>query len=191
MNRKGYIGRDTPNKQAFKSTFQDHIWSFHTSRDRNHCPVLKIINLIVDSTEISKSAQVFWIPKLWRAQAAHLKRVWFVEGSCLSFVVIRLLWDVASWKPKSSATFGNSGPPGGCLNESDFISALHHLLKHRIKNSRATKQCCQTAALETMTVWTCNYEPSDWEQKCAMNFTTLHGSDHIQLVLILLSPQKE
>lgn len=47
---------------------------------------------------------------------------------------------------------GNSGPLGGCFNESDFVSALHSLLEHRIKNGRTTKQCCQTTAVETMSV---------------------------------------
>lgn len=100
-------------------------------RDGNHCPKDHLCECGLHREGCKK-----WLCALGSSvlvvQVIHFVRVRLAEGSFLSFVIIRLLWDISSWTPRPSA-FDNSVWLGGCLNESDFVSAFHCLLELRTK----------------------------------------------------------
>lgn len=157
------VHRKRPSKQTgLKDVFSgSHLIILHVKRQKPlPCPEFHLPVYGQYREDFKKWPGVIVSSSL-EAQVIHFTRAWYTEVSCLSFVIIRLLWDVASWKSKSSATFDNSGPFCGCLNESDFVCALHSLLERKTNNGRTVKQCCQTTAVETMSVWACKYKPGD------------------------------
>lgn len=64
LSRKGYMGRDAPNKQASKPAFPEHSQLVSPSRDGNHCPVPRIICVrVAAQRRLQKVTTYFGFPR--------------------------------------------------------------------------------------------------------------------------------